>query len=211
MKKRAKKIGLLGGTFDPVHLGHLKTAHHVLNTFGLDEIIFVPCNIPAHKPDALISSSYDRFAMLSLATTNNSRFSVNPVELEREGISYTVDTIRYFTEKDDKSNFYFIMGMDSFIILPSWKEPEEIMSMCSLIIVNRPGYNVESAEVPEVAGRKLKNPPVTDGNYVYITTMEPCSISSTAIRKEYATNMKIADSVPEQVLKYIVKRNLYES
>ncbi|MCL2592440.1 MAG: nicotinate-nucleotide adenylyltransferase [Defluviitaleaceae bacterium] len=139
--KNLKSIAILGGTFDPVHYGHLAIAEAVRKEYGVEKIVFIPSGQPPHKKDMDISNKEDRYNMLKLATANNPHFIVSRCELDRDGYSYTVDTIEYIKSIcDDNTKIYFIIGADIVPKISTWKEPERLKEICDFIIVSRPGF-----------------------------------------------------------------------
>ena len=138
MVQKKRKIGLFGGTFNPIHLGHLRGAEEVRECCGLDEIIFIPAATPPHKEAGEVIEATHRLEMLRLATRTNPHFSVSTVELERRGTSYSIDTIRFFLEKDQGA-LSFILGRDAFVEIETWREYPTLFSLCSFIVMARPG------------------------------------------------------------------------
>lgn len=189
-----EKIGLFGGTFNPIHIGHLILAQTVLEKIRLDRIMFIPCRIPALKQVSFLAPDQDRLNMLKLATEYESRFFVSDIELKREGISYTIDTIKELFSEDKE--FFLILGEDNIKDFKNWKEPEEIVRLVKLIIVNRGGYeNNIPASIYEKEVIKCKIPNI--------------EISSTTIRDRIANNLTIKNFVPDSVYKYILDNKLY--
>ena len=134
------KIGLFGGTFDPIHWGHLRSAEEVGETFRLDRVYFIPASLPPHKRGQTTTPARDRLQMVRLAVARNPRFSVSTVELARPGVSYSIDTIREFAAKLRKADsLYFIIGLDAFREIGTWKDFAEIFSLCNFIVTSRPG------------------------------------------------------------------------
>jgi nicotinate-nucleotide adenylyltransferase len=187
-----KKIGILGGTFNPIHAGHLMLAEGASNVLGLDCVLFVPCNFPPHKNPSDLVSAKDRIAMVRLAIKGNSSFKVSMIELKRGGKSYSVDTLKELHKKyKGKAKFFFIIGSDSFSGLKKWKDVDELIKLCTLVAAKRPGYNFK------YKGIKL----------VDIPTLH---ISSTEIRRFIKNDIGIKYLVPDSVRKYIGKRKLYK-
>ncbi|MEI9477177.1 MAG: nicotinate-nucleotide adenylyltransferase [Deltaproteobacteria bacterium] len=133
-----KRIGLFGGTFNPIHLGHLRGAEDIRESFGLDRVVFLPAAIPPHKLRDDVIEPRPRLEMVKLATLANPFFSVSDVEIERSGKSYSIDTLRYFRERQPDS-FFFILGMDAFVEIETWKEYQKLFSLCNFIVMARPG------------------------------------------------------------------------
>lgn len=185
------RIGIMGGTFNPVHLGHLNMAEQVRKKLDLDEIWFIPNNIPPHKQMDSNITTKDRLAMLSLATRSNPHFRIMLLEILRGGVSYTVDTLRYLKKRAPRNQYYLIMGSDEVESFPKWKDPEIITRLATLVGVKRPNYQVES-------------------NYPMIWVDAPSlEISSSYIRQNVAMGQSIRYLVPEKVWQYIQERGLY--
>ena len=138
-----KKTGILGGTFDPIHKGHLMIAEEAMKELGLDEVIFIPTAQTPLKDDVPITPEEHRLRMVSIAITDYPGFRLSTIEINRAGTSYTVDTLRKLKEElGDGDELYFIIGLDSLETLPRWKEPERLVKMCRLVTIKRPGYEM---------------------------------------------------------------------
>ncbi|SFA95301.1 MULTISPECIES: nicotinate-nucleotide adenylyltransferase [unclassified Bacillus (in: firmicutes)] len=188
-----KKIGILGGTFDPPHNGHLLIANEVLNALQLEEIWFMPNQEPPHKKRSNSVSNDDRVQMLELAISDNKRFKIEKIELERHGPSYTIDTMKILTEIHKEYRFYFIIGADMVEYLPKWNKIEELISLVKFVGVQRPGYKVES-DFPIL--------------YVEVPQME---ISSSDIRARIQKGKPVKYLLPDSVISYMMGGRLYES
>lgn len=187
----AMQIGIMGGTFNPVHQAHLVMAEQVRKQLHLDEIWFIPTNIPPHKELAGKVSAKDRCAMLELATHDNPYFHVKLFEIMRGGVSYTVDTLRYLKKRAPRNHYYLIMGSDEVNDFEKWREPQTIAMLATLVGVRRPNYP-----------QKPKFP------MIWVDAPD-LDISSTLIRQNVATNNSIRYLVPEAVRLYIESRGLY--
>jgi len=197
------KTGILGGTFDPVHNAHLMIAGEALNQLGLDEVIFIPTSHTPLKEDDIITPVEHRVRMLELALTGNPAFRMSRIEIDRAGLSYTVDTIAGLKQSlGDDSELYFITGLDSLETLPRWKEPDRIIRMCRLVTVRRPGY-----DVPDINELEKVIPGITE-SLIILDGPAP-DISATNIRKRAAAGLSISDLVPTAVEKYIMRNRLY--
>ncbi len=191
------KKGIMGGTFDPIHLGHLVTAEAVRDYVQLDEVVVVPSARPPHKVGQVITSPEHRYLMVVLATITNPYFRVSRVELERVGPSYAVDTLRYFREFwGDESEIYFITGADAFAQISSWNNPEELFRLCTFVAATRPGYKMVSME--EKYRQKVK-----------MIEVSALAIASSEIRRRVKKGESIKYLVPEAVENYIKKNGLY--
>jgi len=191
------KLGILGGSFDPVHTGHLIVAQDVLIDLSLDEVILMPACIPPHKIDRQLAPSEHRLEMLDLATESNPRLRSSDIELARDGVSYTVDTVReLFSTSPAGTEIYFILGSDNLPDLHEWKQPWELVKLCKLVTMHRPGY--EEVEIPPKLVGHHKSVTVTSVN-----------ISSRDIRERIRVGKPISYLVPEKVEKYIHEQGLY--
>lgn len=195
-KFEVRKVCILGGSFNPIHLGHLILANTVLEEFQLDEIIFVPCYIQPLKSDKDFASPNHRLEMIRLAIKNNPRFTFSDIEINRKGKSYTVDTLRYYKKKYD--NLYFVIGADNIKDFHRWKEPDEILKLAQLIVTNRGGYD-------------LKIPSRIRGRKILVCRIPQIEISSTMIRERIRKNQSIKYLVTEEVENYIIQNNLYKN
>jgi len=205
--KNYKKIGIMGGTFNPIHHGHLVTAQEALSQFGLDRVIFIPTGDPPHKVEDRLASAEDRYIMAVIATSSNSSFFVSRIEIEREGKSYTIDTVRLLKKiYGHDSQLFFITGADAILEILTWKDTDEIVSLCKFIAATRPGYNL--ARLDELRKRLFRSKIVTDKR-IFVMEIPALSISSTDIRNRLRDNRPIDYLVPEGVSNYILKHGLY--
>jgi nicotinate-nucleotide adenylyltransferase len=212
------RIGLFGGTFDPIHWGHLRSAEEVCEALSLDRILFIPASIPPHKKDQTTAPARDRLNMVRLAVAKNPRFSVSTVEIRRPGVSYSIDTLRYFANKSKgRDSYYFILGIDAFRDIASWKNFKQLFSFCHFVVTSRPGdgHTNPLAGAP-VAVRKLfcydfkeKIYKHRSGTYLYFVKLTDIAISASQIRKRVGAGKSIRYLVPWEVEAYIKKRNLY--
>lgn len=196
-------IGVLGGTFDPIHIGHLVIAEEARLRLGLSQVVFVPAGQPWLKQDSNISPGEHRLEMIRLAIAPNAFFRASTVDLERPGPSYTVDTLAALKrELGQEANLYFILGLDALAGLPTWKEPQKIVELCHLVAARRPeamDLDLESLErsVPGISSRVI----ILDNPLI--------DISSSDIRHRVAEGKSIHEMVPEAVERYIRERRLY--
>ena len=200
-----KRLGLMGGTFDPIHQGHLVTAEAVRSGFSLDKVIFVPSGHPPHKAKKQITQKEKRLLMTELATVTNPHFKVSGVELYREGFSYSADTVQYFRDLMRKdSELYFITGADAIMEILTWKYLDKLFAGCSLIAATRPGFQTKTMV------ERLENH--LDPAYlkkVFTIEVPAMAISSTDIRSRVALGRSIKYLLPEPVEQYIHKQRLY--
>lgn len=192
------KIGLFGGSFDPIHYGHLKLANWVRDKLSLNRIIFIPAAIPPHKQDLKLTDSKHRYRMIEIAIENYPEFEVSDVELNREGISYTIDTIYYFQKKLSlkNDNLLLIIGADSLLDFPNWKDPDKIIKNCQLIVLQRPGINLEQAVAKYKRSAIILQSPLI-------------KISATEIRRRIKQGDSIFQMVYPAVEQYIYENDLY--
>lgn len=194
------RLGLMGGTFDPIHYGHLVTAEAARDQFELDEVIFVPTGNPPHKRDKNISDADDRFMMCILATISNPHFQVSDIEVKRDGYSYTYETVRKFLDLyDNRCEIFFITGCDAVLEISTWKNIDLLMDTCTIIAASRPGFVFEDA-------KHLFN---TLKKKVFFMEVPALAISSTDIRQRVANGKPIRYLLPDAVEDYLVKRGLY--
>ena len=199
-----RKIGIMGGTFNPIHIGHLMLAEHAYEEFSLDEVIFLPSARPPHK-DQQILSDINRKEMILLATQDNPHFSFSSLEFERKGTTYTVDTMRELNKRYPKDTFYFIIGADSFFALESWYNPKELFRQTSFVVATRDGHKKEELE-------KHKN--TLEQQYqakIQFLNSPNIEISSRSIRKRVLEGKSISYYVPKAVEEYIKRHRLYLS
>ncbi len=198
-------LGLMGGTFDPIHSGHLVVAEEVRIGFGLDRVTFIPSARPPHKPGRAVTCPEHRYAMTLLATASNPHFDVSRVEIERPGPSYSIDTVRYFRDSDPGGTIFFITGADAISEILAWKDPAGLIEMCEFVAVARPGYNFEALQdLKQKLGAGLLSK-------IHVFETTPVDISSTEIRRRLSQNSSVRYLVPDEVLEYIEKTGLYRT
>jgi nicotinate-nucleotide adenylyltransferase len=203
-RKVRLNIGLMGGTFDPVHIGHLVTAEEARQQFALDYVIFVPTGVPPHKASGQVTSPEHRYLMVTLAVMSNPSFVVSRVEVDRKEPSYTVETVRHFAETEAPgANLFFITGADAILEILTWKDYAALMQLCTFIAVSRPGYSLD--RLRETAGRH--GPDLLQK--VHLLEIPALAISSTFIRERVALGRTIKYLTPEPVEQYIQKHGLY--
>jgi nicotinate-nucleotide adenylyltransferase len=186
----------MGGTFDPIHHGHLVAASEVTSRFDLDEVLFVPTGQPWQKPDYDVSPAEDRYLMTVIATASNPRFRVSRVDIDRPGPTYTVDTLRDLRAVlGRRVEMYFITGADALERILSWKDTDEVFELAHFVGVNRPGFHLSADHVPADA--------------VSLVEVPAMAISSTDCRARVAAGEPVWYLVPDGVVQYIAKRGLY--
>jgi nicotinate-nucleotide adenylyltransferase len=192
-----RKIGVMGGTFDPIHHGHLVAASEVAARFALDEVVFVPTGQPWQKSDKIVSPAEDRYLMTVVATASNPRFTVSRVDIDRTGPTYTADTLRDLHRQLPGADLYFITGADALAQILSWHKVEELFELAHFVGVTRPGYELVDGHLPEGA--------------VSLVEVPAMAISSTDCRERVAAGRPVWYLVPDGVVQYISKRKLYRA
>ncbi|MCD6327657.1 nicotinate-nucleotide adenylyltransferase [bacterium] len=222
---RMKRVGILGGTFDPVHHGHLITAQWVKDYLGLESVLLIPSCRPPHKPKRIIiASADDRLKMLKLATASSPAFIVSDIELMREGFSYSIDTVRELNGRYKATEFVLIIGSDAFAEITTWKDYQSLLDEVSFAVMARAGFCIEKAAsmLPEALRKELTSAPylatsAAEGesslpnelpriSVVYVPQIE---ISGSQIRKNLMAKRSIQYLVPEPVREYIMKGGIY--
>ncbi|NMA55144.1 MAG: nicotinate-nucleotide adenylyltransferase [Firmicutes bacterium] len=197
------RLGIMGGTFDPIHYGHLVTAEAARDAFGLDKVLFVPNKLPPHKKDYQVSGAKHRYLMVVLATITNRFFEASRIELDRGGISYTIDTLRSLRSVyGSEVELYFISGADAILDLLGWKDVDELMALCYFIAATRPGYRLSEQLL------RLQN---EYPSRVFFVEVPALAISSTDIRRRVKLGKSIKYLLPEPVEYYLRKNKLYLS
>ena len=197
-----KRIGIMGGTFDPIHMGHLITAEMVRCAVHLDEILFIPSARPPHKDGTRTASPEDRLAMTKQAVQENPHFSVSDIELRREGPSYTVDTIAELLKQSDGAELFFITGADAMNDLYLWHEPGLLLRSCQFIVATRQGAPLNEALLAEKFTAEERS-------HIQVLPTPHLEISSTVIRARIRAGLSIRHLVPRVVEEYIEERGLY--
>jgi len=192
----------MGGTFDPIHFGHLVTAEEALVQFNLDRVLFMPTGVPALKPREDVTPAEDRYLMTVLATASNPDFDVSRIEVDRPGLTYTVDTLRSLREvHGPATKLFFITGADAVFDIVSWRDAEEVADMATFIAATRPGYDLEAA-------RRAHEDAETRFTIEYVE-VPALAISSTDIRHRVRERRPIRYLTPEPVVSYVAKHGLY--
>jgi nicotinate-nucleotide adenylyltransferase len=191
----ARRIGVMGGTFDPVHHGHLVAASEVAHNFALDEVIFVPTGQPYQKETRVVSPAEDRYLMTVIATASNPRFSVSRVDIDRPGPTYTIDTLRDLSAAGPNDELFFITGADALAEILTWHDVDELFTLAHFVGCTRPGHRLSGAGLPE--------------DKVSLVEIPALAISSTECRARVAAGEPVWYLVPDGVVQYIAKRRLY--
>ncbi len=197
--RRSWRLGVMGGTFDPIHHGHLVAASEVAARFGLDEVVFVPTGQPWQKASKKVSPAEDRYLMTVIATASNPRFSVSRVDVDRPGDTYTVDTLRDLrAERGPDTDLLFITGADALSQILTWRGIEELFDLAHFVGVSRPGVDLEQKDISHLPADK-----------VTLLEVPAMAISSTDCRRRTADGLPIWYLVPDGIVQYISKRGLY--
>jgi nicotinate-nucleotide adenylyltransferase len=194
-----RRLGVMGGTFDPIHYGHLVTAEEALVQFSLDAVLFVPTGEPWMKEGGEVTPPEDRYLMTVIATASNPRFAVSRIEIDRDGPTYTVDTLRALGAEHPDAELYFITGADAMLEIFDWKEPDEVLALAHFIAATRPGYDLTRFE----SRASTRHPNVS------VMNIPALAISSTDVRARQREGRPIRYLVPEGVKIYIDKARLY--
>jgi nicotinate-nucleotide adenylyltransferase len=197
-----RRLGVMGGTFDPIHNGHLVAASEVADIFDLDEVIFVPTGQPWQKRDRPVTAAEDRYLMTVIATAANPRFSVSRVDIDRGGPTYTKDTLRDLAALNPDTELFFITGADALASILSWQNWEDMFSLARFVGVSRPGYELDGQHI---AAAMKELPP----DALSLVEVPALAISSTDCRRRAEGNRPIWYLVPDGVVQYVSKRSLY--
>jgi nicotinate-nucleotide adenylyltransferase len=189
-----KRIGILGGTFNPIHIGHLAVAQWAYEQLKLDKVIFVPSYLPPHKSGRGVLSPKHRFEMVAIAIKDNPHFEVSDFEIQKGGKSYSIDTVRFFKSAfPEGTKLYFIIGEDALSTLPGWKNVADLAQMATFVVINRPGAQQIKSKVP-----------------VKFIPMLGIDVSASYVRKCFTAGKSVKYFLPENVLKYIKRHHLFD-
>ena len=218
------RLGLLGGSFNPVHNGHLAIARQTREALGLDQILFVPTSHPPHKPNDSLAPAQDRYEMVRLAIASDPSLAISDVEIRRPGKSYSIDTVRMLQQAyGTQAQLFFLIGLDAFLDFPSWREPQTLLELCRFVILSRPGLSFRSlstvARLPPIpypsladldADRisRIEAPIGTQG--LICLKLPPCAISASDIRARIRQGLSAANQLPPLVESYILHHHLYQ-
>jgi nicotinate-nucleotide adenylyltransferase len=215
------KLGILGGTFNPIHYGHLAAAEEIRNRLGLERVLFIPSFIPPHKQEENVPSFVHRMEMVRLSIADNPLFELSDIEIKRGGRSYTIDTIETLRRTRHESELYFITGIDSFLEIQTWGRWEKLMTLCRFVVLSRPGYRFDELsridfmkfaeeKLAELDQGSCSHAVVQSGPVVIFLELIPLyDISSTDIRRRVKEGRSIKYLLPDPVEKYIINNNLY--
>ena len=203
---QAKRIAVMGGTFDPIHYGHLVTAEAVRHEFQLDQVLFIPTGKPPHKAADTVSNPESRYLMTLLATESNDHFYASRMEIDRSGFTYTIDTIHALQQiYPTDTEIFFITGADAFYQMFSWHHAEDLLKTCTFVAATRPGYQKE--ELIQRIHATIQNHPMQKFHFLEVPAL---AISSSDIRARVRSGYPIKYLVPEAVENFIKKHRLYQ-
>ncbi len=220
-----QRLGLFGGSFNPIHNCHLAIAHHVHERLQLSQILFIPTGDPPHKRDGSLAPANVRSEMVRLAIADSSLFMVSDIEVQRKGKSYSIDTIRALQHHYGPSTeLFFIIGLDAFLDLPTWKEPHELLTICHFVVVPRPERSFQAmAEMPllpilspaalaqlDTGAQNRLDIMVPSGPGITCLALPPCPTSASEIRRRVRSGLPLANRLPPQVESYILCHSLYQ-
>jgi nicotinate-nucleotide adenylyltransferase len=217
---REERIGIFGGTFNPIHRGHVKAAVEVQRVFGLDKILLIPSFIPPHKGSPDVASPSHRLKMVELAVAPYPRIFPSSIEIEAKGKSYSIMTLAKLKKRHPDSLMFFIMGVDAFLEIDTWRDYEKVLEQCHFIVISRPGFILEDSNKVlggEYRGRMVQildsidlEEVVQRNHKIFLLPLPSLDIASKDIRKKVRMGESITDLVPEPVGKYILSNDLYQ-
>lgn len=199
------KKAILGGTFDPIHNGHIHIAYEALYKLTLDKVVFMPTGNPPHKANRIVTPGEIRYEMVKKAIQREKCFEIDDYEILKEGFSYTFETLEYLNKKHKNTEWYFISGVDCLIELDSWKKVERIFELCNLVVFNRPGYSMD-----EIYKQKEKTEKRYNKKIIFLD-LPLMDISSSMIREKLKEGKNVSYLVPTCVNEFIEKSKLYTS
>ena len=218
------KLGLLGGSFNPMHDGHLAIARQTREALELDQILYIPTSHPPHKPNGSLAPAQDRYEMVRLAIASDPAFAISDVEIRRPGKSYSIDTIRQLQQEyGPHTQLFFLIGLDAFLDFPSWRDPRTLLELCSFVVLSRPGLSFRSLStvplLPPIpypsladldAGRTFRIEAQIGGQRLICLKQPPCPISASDIRARIRQGLPVANLLPPLVESYILRHHLYQ-
>lgn len=215
-----ERVGLLGGTFNPVHNGHLKAAEEVRKRLGLRRVLFIPSYIPPHKRPAGMASPEDRYAMVRLAVKAHPAFEASPLEIEAQEKSYSIITLNKVRSLYHDARIFFILGVDAWLEIETWRSYREVLEQCYFIVISRPGYALAEAarvlpatyagQMLDLADGGLVSADLLDRYRIFLVPINALDVSSTDIRRRVKLGQSLSGLVPETVEFYIQKKKLYQ-
>ncbi|MCY6355743.1 nicotinate-nucleotide adenylyltransferase [Clostridium sp. ZS2-4] len=199
-----KRKGIFGGTFDPIHNGHLHIAYEALYKLGLDKVIFIPSGNPPHKTDKIVTDAQLRFTLVKETIKNEKKFEVSDYEIKKKNLSYTYETLKFFNFLQPKTEWYFITGVDCLMQIDTWKNVDQILSQCKFVVFNRPGYSKQ-----DIQNQKKKIEEKYDKQIIFLD-IPILEISSTQIREKIKKGESIGYLIPEKAKYLLNEMELYK-
>ena len=217
------RLGLLGGSFNPVHNGHLAIARQTRESIELDQVLFVPTNHPPHKQNGDMASARDRYEMVRLAISSDLTLAISDVEILRPGKSYSIDTVRLLRQEyGAQTQLFFLIGLDAFLEFPSWREPQALLDLCPFVVLSRPGLSFQAlstvALLPPIprssladldTGRLSRLDVPLGAQRLTCLQLSPCAVSASDIRTRVRRGLPVANLLPPLVESYILQHHLY--
>lgn len=219
-----RRLGLFGGTFNPIHNGHLAIARQTRQVLDLDRILFIPTSDPPHKPQKHLAPAKDRFEMVRLAISSEPSFAISDIEIRRPGKSYSIDMVRLLQQEYGREiSFSFLIGLDAFLDFPTWREPEALINLCSFVVISRQGVSFQALSgidlLPQIspqsladldAGRiSILHVPLGTNNLTCLV-LPPSDVSASDIRMRIKQGLHVANLLPPLVESYILHHHLYK-
>jgi len=219
-----RRIGLLGGTFNPIHNGHLHVAKAVSDLFSLTEVLFIPVGCPPHKDPKQLLAASDRLKMVTLAVSTQPNFLTCDIEIKKSGVSYTIETIRTLKERYPDDRLFFIVGVDAFAQIETWKTPDALLQLCDFAVISRPGFPFSKLphfgplskldrmclDQLDTGKAEIYSFPVTPKTGFHFLNIPHSEVSASDIRRRIAAGKPLKNLLPRSVQSYIIKRNLYQ-
>ena len=216
-------VGLLGGTFNPIHNGHVAIARQAREVLALDRVVLIPTGDPPHKPHENLAAAKDRFEMVRLAIASDPSLSISDIEVRRSGKSYTIDTIRLLQQEyGPEARLFFLIGLDAFMEFPTWRDPATLLTLCSFVVLSRPGLSFQALSglpfippIPQAslveldAGRSLRLDVPVGAQSLICLRLPPNSVSASDIRARIAQGVPTANLLPPVVESYILQHHIY--
>ena len=219
----SSRVGLLGGTFNPIHNGHLAIAHQAREALALDRVVLVPTGDPPHKPHENLAPAKDRYEMIRLAIAADPSLSISDVDVRRSGKSYSIDTVRLLQQEYGRdTQLYFLIGLDAFLEFSTWRDPDILLTLCSFVVLSRPGLSFQALStlpliprLPEAslrdlyAGRSQRLDVAIGSQSLICLRLPPSDVSASDIRARIARGIPTANLLPPVVESYILQHHIY--
>ncbi len=215
-----EKIGLFGGTFNPIHSGHIKAAGVTQRIFAFNKILFIPSFIPPHKESESVVSPHHRLKMVEMAVEDTPGFIASPIEIEEKGTSYSILTLQKIRTIYRDAQFFFILGVDAFLEIDTWKNHERVLEQCKFVVISRKGYHLEDAKsvldrkyaskMFDLSGMEKIKKHLVLSYKIFLLPFDALDVASTEIRERLRRNQSVAHMIPKPVANYIFENNLYQ-